>query len=147
MGTRERFFSKIRGDSSGCWNWTGFRILSGYGKFYFDGAVGYAHRYSYMTFRGEIPDTLQIDHLCRNRSCVNPFHLEAVTVSENALRSPFKDRCGAIHRAKTHCPAGHPYSGHNLFIDKKGARNCRKCRNALRVRQARAARQRAVQNP
>lgn len=143
LGTRERFFKKVKQNESGCWIWTGCLTAMGYSRFKFDGRVGYAHRYSYCEFRGPIPKNLEIDHLCRNRACVNPWHLQAVTASENQRRSPFKNRLANLNRAKTHCPAGHPYSGHNLFFTSRGGRSCRKCHNARCVRLVRAARQRA----
>lgn len=82
-----------------------------------------AHRIVYEYFRGAIPAGLILDHLCRNRACCNPDHLEPVTQKENLNRG--------IHRnsVKTHCPKGHPYEGANLFYD-AGKRKCRECVNA-----------------
>src|SRR5699024_1617461 len=82
-----------------------------------------AHRVSYETFAGPIPEGLDLDHLCRNRSCVNPEHLEPVTRSENLRRSPLMAR----GQDKTHCPHGHEYSPENTRITKAGARACRTC--------------------
>jgi len=83
-----------------------------------------AHRAVYQLLVGPIPLGLQIDHLCRNRVCVNPAHLEAVTQRENIRRSD----PGKHHRNKTHCPHRHPYSGRNLIVRKRtGARRCREC--------------------
>jgi hypothetical protein len=113
---------------SGCWLWTGAQNGNGYGvigKGGRDRGNEYAHRVSYLHFKGPIPDGLQIDHLCRTRSCVNPDHLELVTCTENLLRGK---TVTAAHAAKTHCPEGHPYAGDNLIID-EGSRRCRKCRN------------------
>ena len=84
----KRFTDKIEIDTdSECWNWTAaiFKGL-GYGKFNFNGKTCYAHRVSYELHVGEIPSGLQIDHLCRNRKCVNPDHLEPVTHIENIRR-------------------------------------------------------------
>lgn len=84
----ERFRAKFRvGSDSGCWNWTAAK-RSGYGAYYVDGKMRLAHRHAYELLIGAIPPGMQLDHLCRNRSCVNPQHLEPVTDSENKRRSP-----------------------------------------------------------
>ncbi|WP_086565314.1 HNH endonuclease signature motif containing protein [Streptomyces africanus] len=118
-----------------CWIWTG----STNGKY---GRVGkqYAHRLAYESAKGPIPDGLQIDHLCRNTVCVNPDHLEAVTGRVNLLRSR---GFAARQAAQTDCIHGHPLSGPNLYVDKRGRRHCRECRKR-RSREA-AARRRTDQ--
>lgn len=86
-----------------------------------------AHRAAYEVFVGPIAEGLQIDHLCRNRDCINPAHLEPVTQRENILRG---DAPPARAARKTHCPKGHEYAGYNLCVDpKRGDRQCRTCRN------------------
>lgn len=120
--------------ADGCWDWTGAKNTNGYGRIQVDGKTAYAHRASYEHYVGPIPDGLHLDHLCRNRSCVNPAHLEPVTCRENIHR-------GQGNSSKTHCPQGHPYSGWNLAIV-NGRRICVTCRRE-RVRIAnRKARER-----
>lgn len=110
-------------DETGCWNWNGV-TPRGYGYIMRDGVRHQAHRYMYERAVGPVPEGLQLDHLCRNRSCVNPAHLEPVTCRENLMRG---DTLAAQNAAKTHCAHGHPLSGENLYIEPKGSRVCRTC--------------------
>lgn len=112
-------------DAGECWEWLGWRDKDGYGK-YSPYKVGLrAHRYSYETFIGDIPDGYVIDHLCRNTSCVNPEHLEPVTNKENLYRG---NGFSGVNYRKTHCISNHPLSGDNLRIQKKtGKRYCKEC--------------------
>jgi hypothetical protein len=127
----ERFWQKVA-KADGCWSWTSVHQSAGYGTFKLNGTMVLAHRVAYQLLKGPIPAGMQLDHLCRNRGCVNPDHLEPVTREENLKRSP-------RHPSnKGFCPQGHPYSGDNLLLwDRKGtkARVCREChrqRNAAR---------------
>jgi len=100
---------------TGCWMWTGALHPAGYGRFTEDQVIVMAHRAAYELFRGPIQNGLSIDHLCRVRACVNPDHLEAVTMHTNLHRAP--NNIAARNAAKTHCPQGHPYSGANVLMD------------------------------
>ena len=119
----ERFIGRVKILPTGCWQWTGSLKPHGYGHFGADGKLYRAHRWAYEFFRGPIPKTLCLDHLCRNRGCVNPQHLEAVSLGDNIRRG----NTGLHMKRKTHCPQGHPYSGKNLYINPRGKRNCRIC--------------------
>lgn len=113
--------------TEGCWHWIGYidhRSSSGYGRVFWDGKLRFAHRVVYELLRSPIPDGLTIDHLCRNRSCVNPDHMEPVTNRENGLRGV--GAC-AQHARQTHCKRGHPLSGRNLYLRTNGQRGCRAC--------------------
>lgn len=122
-------FLRSRGRTkSGCWVWAGSRLPTGYGKFNIKRHSMYTHRIAYMIFVGDIPAGLHIDHLCRNRACYNPAHLEPVTCRENVLRSPI--HMAAINAQKTECVRGHPLSGENLMLAPDGGRKCRACGRA-----------------
>lgn len=120
--------------NSGCWLWTGCLVTGGYGGLTVDKQIRLAHRLIYENFKGAIPKGLQIDHLCRVRCCVNPYHLEAVTLQENLRRGLGNAAAilasAELQKAKTHCPKGHPYSGDNLVVQRGKDRACRECNRA-----------------
>lgn len=109
---------------NGCWEWRGADNGAGYGKTYIGKRTRYAHRIVYEIFKGPIPRGLQLDHLCRNRKCVKPSHLEAVTARENILRG---EGASARNSQKTHCPYGHEYTEKNTYVYGRW-RQCRACR-------------------
>lgn len=117
---RRRIQKNMSVTASGCWQWTSQKTTDGYARIdmFVNGkkVSKLAHRISYREFKGEIPSGLVLDHLCRNRSCVNPDHLEPVTFAVNSQRA----------LCKTHCKRGHPLSGQNLYVHKTGSR-CLKC--------------------
>ncbi len=126
----ERFEAMI--DRSGeCWQWTGSIRPNGYASFYVDNKTTSAHRFAYTAFIGPIPEGLVIDHLCRNRSCVKPAHLESVPQRQNVLR-------GASVTAevvrRNSCVNGHELTEDNVYRW-RGRPDQRMCRACHRVRQ------------
>lgn len=101
-----RFMSKIV-KANDCWLWQGPLDKDGYGTFYLRRRGRRAHRVGWYLMHGEIPEGLVVNHVCRNRHCVNPQHLELITARENSLKD--SKSVGAINARKTHCPQGHPY--------------------------------------
>lgn len=131
-----RFFAKVRQDGD-CWIWTASLNSFGYGKFWDGVRIIGSHRWSYEFLRTEIPEGLDLDHLCRTKACVNPWHLEPVTRGENTRR----------HFSQvTHCPQGHAYDEGNTRMEPCRSflvRRCRTCAND-RSRARYASRKHAV---
>jgi hypothetical protein len=122
----ERFMDKVSPEPmSGCWLWAAGLTGDGYGAFWINGKTVLAHRVSYEIAKGSIPESLELDHKCRNRCCVNPSHLDPVTAKVNVLRGV---GISAKNARKTHCGKGHALDGENLYINSEGHRYCRKCR-------------------
>lgn len=125
------FHKNVRKLPNGCWEWTGSVRASGYGRMRVDRKTVTAHRYAYTLLVGQIPDGLQLDHLCHSkdlscpggkcdhRRCVNPDHLEPVLPVENVRRS--------ARVRRTHCKAGHELVENNIYLLKCGRRRCRAC--------------------
>lgn len=126
-GTAEERFYYYADTSGECWNWTGPISPYGYGIMRGkDIPSRHAHRFGYILLRGPIPDSLVLDHLCRNRRCVNPDHLEPVTNTENVMRG---EGFAPKNAAKTHCDAGHEFTPENTYTRsrKQGGRQCKTC--------------------
>ena len=125
----ERFEERyIPEPNSGCWLWIGACLNTGYGEIGLGKKTLLAHRVSYEFYRGKIPDGLQIDHLCRVRCCVNPWHMEPVTIGENVRRGESVKLTKARCALQTHCKNGHLLSGSNLYLRPEGGRACKQCR-------------------
>lgn len=128
MTLREAFEANVeRGEETACWEWKGAKNR-GWGVLQLDRVKRQAHRLSYEFHVGPVPDDLVLDHVCRNRGCVNPAHLEPVTNGENVLRGM---SVPAQNARKTHCKRGHPLVPENLYPTKYG-RRCKLCATDIR---------------
>lgn len=129
--TEERFWAKV-GKTDGCWHWLGPKSPEGYGRFSVDGRLVGPHRFAYELVVGPLPEGLELDHLCRNPSCVKPSHVEIVSHVENVRRG----HAGRNWAAKIHCPQGHSYNLFNTrFRPRNGKRVTRTCRECRRIEQ------------
>lgn len=129
----ERFWLRVNKlGPDECWPWRGAQATKGYGFFYAGGKKIHATRFSWSLNNGlEWPVGLICCHSCDNPPCVNPSHLWAGTIRDNAIDMSRKGR--SQWSQKTHCPSGHPYEGENL-LTYRGARECRVCANASKRR-------------
>lgn len=108
-----------------CRIWQARKDRKGYGVVRADGKTRKAHRYAWQLAKGPIPTGMVIDHLCRNRACINPDHLRVVTCRINAVENSLGN--SALYIARTHCKNGHPFSEANTLIRTDGGRRCRIC--------------------
>jgi hypothetical protein len=138
---QRRFWAKVQPTGDGsiqyCWQWTA-AIQNGYGRFNSGSGTVPSHLFAWRQFRGDIPSGLVADHRCRNRACVNPWHLELVTRGVNVLRGKRYGFLDHYQPKATACVRGHALVGHNVYTS-AGGRTCRTCRNdAQRRRRATA---------
>lgn len=132
LRVRLLFYSQVT--PSGCWEWRGRLDRSGYGRLRVGDSMHGAHRASYEVFMGPIPTDLTIDHLCRNPKCINPAHLEPVTMRENTLRGV---ALSAQYAVATHCVNGHRFDEENTYRPPVPHRRvCRECNRAAARRYA-----------
>lgn len=124
MNLSDRFFSHVE-KTNGCWLWLAVKSRRGYGRIFLNGRTVAAHRVSLLLAGRSVPSDRVVDHVCRNRACVNPDHLRMVTPRQSSL----ENNHGPVARnaQKTHCKRGHSLTGANLVERKKPRRVCRIC--------------------
>ena len=122
--------------NSGCLLWLGPVNSKGYGQINHLNTTLKVHRVAYEVANGKIPDGLTVDHLCKVTCCVNPLHLEAVTIVENVKRSSV----GKKMAERTHCNHGHPFEVHGWMKKSNGYRRCAECERARSIEYSRKKR-------
>jgi len=134
---KERLMAKADQVEGGCWLWAGAKNSEGYGQIKLNRTTLYAHRVSYEAYISPIPEGLHLDHICRHRACINPRHLQPVTVEENVRRGVHRS---ALTVRLGFCQRGHEMTDANVYVRPDGSRRiCRACKR-LRDRTYRAAR-------
>lgn len=124
----ERVLSKVHMAAPWeCWLWTAYRDPMGYGRVRVGEQIAYAHRVFYEAHNGMIPSGMELDHLCRVRHCVNPYHLDAVSHRENCRRGNVGRAARERGRRITHCKYGHLFDVANTYRAPNGRRSCRAC--------------------
>lgn len=124
MPNRTQFWDRLV-PSGDCWIYVGAMARGGYGRVKVGGSEYRAHRYAWLTLRGEIPDGLDLDHLCRNRACVNPDHLDPVPSAVNKSRG-LMGSGNCTTAVQTHCKRDHEFTPDNTYMW-RGRRKCRAC--------------------
>lgn len=127
----DRFKSKYEKQNNGCWLWIAAKDRDGYGQFHIGNKQFKAHRVSWFIKNGVIKPKHVVDHLCRNRSCVNPKHLRTVTCAVNALNNNIGP--SAINAVKTHCINGHEFNNKNTLSFKRKDNSSNRTRRVCRV--------------
>lgn len=131
----QRIQSKFKEADNGCWVWTAALSSTGYGRVRWEGKVWQAHRLTYSLTAGE-PGP-ELDHLCRNRACVNPAHMEPVSHAENIRRGEWSEGARRARMRRTECANGHPYTAETLYVpppSSRAQRQCRICRSEAKKR-------------
>jgi hypothetical protein len=136
--TKARVLARVAVDANGCWIFQGKCSDTGYGTMRVNNRTVNLHRFAYRVWRGEIPENLEIDHLCRVRSCCNPAHLEAVDRWTNNIRGNSKS---AQRARQTHCVRGHPLSADNICKAPPSSPNRRTCKICHELRRSRYQKQ------
>jgi hypothetical protein len=121
-----RIVDRLLVSAEDCWEWQG-ALANGYGRVRWNDQSALVHRVVYVAVHGQ-PTLPDLDHLCRNRKCANPAHLEPVTHAENIRRGEWSAGSARLQTAKTHCPNNHPLSGANLYVPPLTSRKQRICR-------------------
>lgn len=138
----ERFWAKVaKLGVCSCWEWTGWRKETGYGRVRIDGRILYAHRVSWILANGPIPDDLRVLHRCDNPPCVNPDHLFLGTQGDNNADRDAKGR--NFHARKTHCKYGHEFTPENTYVYPTPTGQGRMCLTCRNVRHAARPKKRA----